>query len=158
MAWSSCAGANGGWYASLTRCVHFGRPPEALRRKMEAVATIVTVFISSTCPGRTLGSVFADAQVACAQAGFPDDWKMHRQGGSSRYEPRELVAVSGMVKDIVAGQAFAWNPSIQGAKSEETIPVGPDNNEILTSIVGWPTIPIVVNGREYLRPGIHEVM
>ena len=147
-----------GLVCSLTRCVHFGRPPEALRRKMEAVATIVTVFISITRPGKTLGSVFADAQVACAQAGFPDDWKTHHQAGSSGYEPREFVAVPDLAEDIVASQAFAWNPSIQGAKSENTILVGPDNNEILTSIAGWLTIPIVVNGREYLRPTIHEVI
>ncbi|MDT8304742.1 MAG: hypothetical protein RRC07_02300 [Anaerolineae bacterium] len=38
------------------------------------------------------------------------------------------------------GQVFAWNPSIAGTKSEDTILAGESGNEILTAMDGWLTV------------------
>jgi antitoxin VapB len=38
----------------------------------------------------------------------------------------------------VVGQVYAWNPSITGYKSEDTMLVGEKRNEVLTAIPGWP--------------------
>ena len=37
------------------------------------------------------------------------------------YEAREITATPTTDQPILMGQAFAWNPSIKGAKSEDTI-------------------------------------
>jgi Xaa-Pro aminopeptidase len=76
---------------------------------------------AATRPGATFGDVFAVAQAAYADAGFPDEWRDHHQGGSIGYQPRERVALPGDPTTIESGMAFAWNPSIAGAKAEDTI-------------------------------------
>jgi hypothetical protein len=58
---------------------------------------------------------------------------------------------------VAAGQAFAWNPSIQGTKSEDTILAGETQAEILTETAGWPLLPLAVDGQTIMRPAILEV-
>jgi antitoxin VapB len=150
-------GRQRGLVASITRLVYFGRLPDDLRRKAEAVAFVDAAFIDYTRPGMTLGQVFEHATIAYADVGFTEEWRLHHQGGPAGYEPREYVAVPGLPDKVKTGQAYAWNPSITGTKSEDTVLVGVEANEVLTVIPDWPTIPVLLNGREYSRPGILEV-
>lgn len=150
-------GRKWGLVCSITRLVHFGPLPAELQRKAEAVATVDAAFIDATRPGHTLGEIFAQASAAYAAAGFADEWQLHHQGGPAGYEPREYLAVPGSIDVVVAGQAYAWNPSITGTKSEDTILVGPQENEILTAIHGWPTLSVTINNRIINRPAILEI-
>jgi hypothetical protein len=43
------------------------------------------------------------------------------QGGVTAYENREVQARLDSTHQIAVGQAFAWNPSITGTKSEDTM-------------------------------------
>lgn len=147
-------GRRGGLVCSVTRLVHFGALPAELRRKVDAVARIDAAMIAHTRPGKTLGDVFQKAQQAYAEVGFPDEWMLHHQGGSAAYEPREFIAVPDSPEKVVAGQAFAWNPSITGAKSEDTILVGANHNEVLTAIPDWPVINVEIDGQTIQRPDI----
>jgi Xaa-Pro aminopeptidase len=149
-------GRKWGLVCSITRLVHFGQLPAELRRKAEAVAQVDATFIAATRPQQTLGEVFEQAMGAYAAAGFPDEWQDHHQGGPAGYEPREYIATPGSDDVVSAGQAYAWNPSITGAKSEDTILVGEAENEVLTSIAGWPTLTVAVGGRAFERPAILE--
>jgi len=56
--------------------------------------------------------LFADLQRAYAAAGFPDEWKLHHQGGSCGYNPRDRIGTPGNPTKIFDNQGFAWNPSI----------------------------------------------
>lgn len=150
-------GRRWGLVCSLTRLAYFGSLPDELRRKAEAVARVDAHFIAATRPGKTLGEVFALATQAYAEAGYPDEWRLHHQGGPAGYEPREHVATPGSTEPISAGQVYAWNPSITGTKSEDTILVGEEGNEVLTTIPGWPTLPIQVGGETVHRPAILEL-
>jgi Xaa-Pro aminopeptidase len=150
-------GRRQGLVCSLTRLVHFGQLPDEVRRKAEAVAWIDAAFINITRPGRSLGEVFEAGIQAYAETGFSAEWQMHHQGGPAGYEPREYLAYPGSEEVISSGQAFAWNPSISGAKSEDTILVGTHENEALTEIRGWPTMRVQVDGSEFLRPAVWEV-
>ena len=59
---------------------------------------------------------------------------------------------------VAAGQAYAWNPSITGMKSEDTILVGEQGNEVLTAIEGWPMLTVeLAGGEKWLRPAVLEV-
>lgn len=133
-------GRLGGLVCSITRLIHFGPLPPEIRQKSKAVADIDAAMIIATRPGRTLGDIFNVAVEAYAHSGFPEEWRSHHQGGPAGYEPREYFAYPGSSDQVALGQAYAWNPSISGSKSEDTILVAETGNEILTDMPGWPKI------------------
>ena len=149
-------GRRQGLVCSITRLVHFGVLPADLRRKVDAVAHIDAAMIAATRPGVTLGSIFHEGMQAYATAGYPDEWRLHHQGGLAGYEPREIIATPTSTERVSIGQVYAWNPSITGAKSEDSILVGADAVEVLTAIPNWPTINTVVNGQVMSRPAVLE--
>ena len=143
-----------GLVASITRLVHFGPLPRALRTKMEATARVDATFIAATRPGRRLGEVFQSAVEAYAANGFAGEWHLHHQGGAAGYEPREYLGLPGGAEVVAAGQAYAWNPSITGMKSEDTILVGEQANEVITATDGWPMLTVDLAGEKVLRPAV----
>jgi antitoxin VapB len=114
-------GERGGLIANCSRLACFGKLPADLA-------------------GATLGAIFAQAQAAYAAEGFPDEWRHHHQGGSCGYLPREVKAAPGNPTVVLADQAFAWNPSIAGTKSEDTILCRAGGCEVLGSSAEWPTV------------------
>ena len=147
-------GRQHGLICSLTRFVHFGPLPDELRQKAAAVAQIDAAMIAATRPGRTVADVFRLAQEAYARVGYPDEWQLHHQGGPAGYDPREFIATASTNIPVSVGQAYAWNPSITGTKSEDTILVGEQGHHILSASPDWPTIPVDVNGQVIERPAI----
>ncbi len=147
-------GRKDGLVCSLTRLVHFGPLPDELKKKAEAVAYVDAAMIAATRPGKAVNEVFQAGKDAYAQIGFIDEWHLHHQGGPAGYEAREFIATDKADVPIRAGQAFAWNPSITGCKSEDTILVGEDSNEILSGIPGWPSRAVEINGELIERPEI----
>ena len=137
--------------------IHFGRLPDELRRKAELVAQVDAAIIAATRPGRTLGEIFQHAVQAYARAGFPDEWRLHHQGGLAGYEPREITVTPESTEAVSLGQAYAWNPSITGAKSEDTILVTQNGNDVLTETPGWPALTANVGELAFTRPAIMEL-
>lgn len=150
-------GRQKGLVCSLTRLVYFGTIPAELKKKIEAVARVDATFLHATRPGRTVGAVFQAALKAYAETGFAEEWQLHHQGGPAGYEPREFIAGPTSPEKVSIGQAYAWNPSITGCKSEDTILVGETSNEVITEIPGWQTIKVEIEGKEYARPAVLEV-
>jgi Xaa-Pro aminopeptidase len=149
-------GRKHGLICSITRLVHFGTLSDEIRQKQKAVVQIDAEMIASTRPGCTIGDVFHKAQSVYASTGFSDEWKLHHQGGSAGYAPREFTATPTSTQPVLVGQAFAWNPSITGVKSEDTILVGEHSNEIITEMNGWPTLDVQAGGQLIKRPVILE--
>ncbi len=152
-------GRKWGLVCSITRLVHFGRLPQEVARKAQATARVDATFIHETRPGRKLGEIFTLATAAYAESGFANEWQLHHQGGIAGYEPREYLATPES-KDVVRlGQAYAWNPSITGTKSEDTILVGAGGNQVLTTIDRWPMLDIQLkDGQSVARPAILEIL
>ena len=147
-----------GLVVSATRLVHIGPVPQELNDKLQKVATIDARLLTATRPGRTLGQVFDDLISFYADAGEADQWKLHHQGGLAGYAPRELVATPGDPTVIEAGMVAAWNPSIVGAKCEDTVLITDDGFEIVSqSSASWPKIDVNVNGQIVQRSGILEL-
>jgi antitoxin VapB len=143
-----------GLIISCTRLVHFGSPAPELQRRLAAVHQVDAALIAATRPGATAGSLFNLAQTIYAEAGFPDEWQNHHQGGLAGYEPREWTAVPGAMQTVRAGQLYAWNPTVPGAKSEDTILVGPESNEILTDSGDFPYVSVLAGTAVIRRPAI----
>ncbi len=150
-------GRKWGLVCSLTRFVHFGRLPDELRRRQEAVARVDAAFIAATRPGAAVKDVFARALEAYRASGFADEWTLHHQGGAAGYEPRETIGRPDSREVVAAGQAYAWNPSITGTKSEDTILVGGDRNDVISEIAGWPAVEAPVDGAVWRRPAVLEI-
>jgi Xaa-Pro dipeptidase len=110
-----------GLHVAITRFRELEEPGADLARRIRAVETVHAAMHAATRPGATLGDVFAVAQSAYADVGFPEEWRDHHQGGSIGYQARERIAVPGDATPIESWMAFAWNPSIAGAKAEDTI-------------------------------------
>ena len=132
-------GRKWGLVCSITRLIHFGPIPTDLKDKILATAYISATLIKNTRPGRSLDELFTIGQRAYALQGVPNEWKHHHQGGAVGYEPRESLGLPDSQDVVMAGQAYAWNPSISGAKVEDTILVEEDKNEIITLT---PALPV----------------
>jgi Xaa-Pro dipeptidase len=131
----------GGLYANVTRIVDFEEPERELKRRQAACETILgRLREEATRPGCTLADAFQDCQDFYEEAGFRDEWMLHHQGGMTGYASREIIATPQTYQQIQVGQAFAWNPSITGAKAEETFVLTESGPEVITRVPereGW---------------------
>jgi len=147
-------GRRWGLIVSATRIVHFGQPGDELAKKHRAVVEVDAAFITATRPGAVVGEIFRAGQQAYARTGFAEEWKHHHQGGPTGYAGREFRATPESKETVLANQAFAWNPSIAGTKSEDTIIATDGGPEILSLSGGFPTLNIEAPGASIPRPDI----
>lgn len=151
----------GGLYVSLTRTVAFD-PPEWLDRRHEAAATVETSALSATREaaqnGDTAGDVFEAIVDAYDAVGHPDEWQRHHQGGAAGFSGREWIATPTSEQPVVDPMAYAWNPTVQGAKSEGTVLLADGALRPLSATGRWPTIEVEsVDGTTTIeRPAILE--
>lgn len=139
-----------GLYANLTRFVYF-RPPSPDEARLTAdVARVEAAGLAASRPGATLGAVLDALVRAYAAAGHPGEEARHHQGGSCGYLSRDVVATPTSQVTLVEGGAVAWNPSLPGAKIEDTFVVTAGGHENLTVDPGWPVT--AVDGRA--RPAV----
>jgi hypothetical protein len=89
---------------------------------------------SGTSGVENLADAFEDCQRFYAEVGFRDEWKLHHQGGMTGYASREVIATQATPQEIRIGQAFAWNPSITGAKAEDTFVLTDSGPEVITCV------------------------
>jgi len=143
-----------GLIVSLTRFVHFGEIAEELMDKLRAVTKVNASFITNTRPGKKVADIFQKGIRAYGEVGYPGEWKLHHQGGATGYEARDYIATLKINEVVQPNQAFAWNPSIKGTKSEDTIIVNETENEIITDDPEWPKVEVEYNGKKMSRPGI----
>jgi Xaa-Pro aminopeptidase len=145
-----------GLIVSLTRFVYFGRLPKELRKKYKANVFIDCTFMAHTRPGVPAREVFQKGIDAYREKGYPDEWKLHHQGGSIGYTGRDY-RVSFKTPDMIQeNQAFTWNPSITGTKSEDTILATSKGLEMITKPILYPTVSMTVEGIRFTRPAILE--
>ena len=135
----------GGLYASATRTVAFDAP-DWLADRHRAAARVEVSALAATqraaAAGETAGSVFGSIQDAYDAVGWPDEWTHHHQGGAAGFAGREWIATPDHDAPVIAPMAYAWNPTVQGAKSEGTVVVTDETIEPLTTTDAWPTIDV----------------
>jgi antitoxin VapB len=143
-----------GLVASLTRIVCDGAVPEDLDIRTRSSAFVNAALFDGTRPGMTGRELYELAVRAYSEVGFPSEEHLHHQGGAAGYRTRDWVAHPLSTEKVQDAQAFAWNPSITGSKTEETCIAFEDRIEIITTSPDWPSIPIEVEGRAYVLPGV----
>jgi Xaa-Pro aminopeptidase len=139
---------------STTRMVHFGEPSAELRERHAACCFVDACFNLRTRPGADVAEVFRHAIAAYEETGFSDQWRLHHQGGATGYASREYKGTLSSQETVLENQAFAWNPSIAGTKSEDTIITTAGGPRFLTEPAGWPTLDVTYDGVTIQRPDI----
>jgi Xaa-Pro aminopeptidase len=137
----------GGLVVAVTRLLVAGQPDAEFGRRTVACAHVFGRLLDATRPGARGRDLFAAAQRAYEDVGFPGEEVRHHQGGAIGYRSREWVAHPASEETVQEAQAFAWNPSITGTKVEDTALVTGGAIEIITQTPDWPCIPIDVQGR-----------
>jgi hypothetical protein len=89
--------------------------------------------------------------------GYPDEWKLHHQGGSIGYTGRDYRTNFQTPDSIQENQGFTWNPSITGTKSEDTILATWKGPEPITRPVLYPSMVVEAGGISFVRPVILEL-
>lgn len=157
-----------GLVASLTRFKRVRELPAGVHDAYRRICGVDTLIQEATTAGGNLGDVFQACIDAYRTLGFPEnEWHNHHQGGATGYGARTCKGTPGetfpvgdtgssrKVKDLCGidaafGQAYAWNPSARGVKSEDTFLLLPDGRkEIVTLTPALPRVDLAaVLGRE----------
>ena len=157
-----------GLVASITRFKKVGDIDASIPGAFARICAVDALMQEASVGGKTLGDVFAVCQKAYADYGFPvNEWHNHHQGGATGYAGRtckgspgspfpildsvwapRVKAIAGV--DVQFGNAFAWNPSGVGVKSEDTFILLPDGTqEIVTATPHLPQVDLAaVLGRK----------
>lgn len=140
----------GGLYASLTRFLFFDHPSPNETLAHDCVARIESAALNASHPHASLARIYAHLATAYSDAGFPDQIHQHHQGGTTGYLARECFALPDATTVLSDSSAVAWNPSLPGAKIEDTFLCNSGGLEVLTLDHRWPSFEC--NGRR--RPAV----
>ena len=131
-----------GLVANLTRMVHLGPVPAELSERHRALCAFDRRLMEATRPGVPLRDLFVGTlQSGYAELGEANAWRDHHQGGSTGYTGRDQRVTPTTEGAVQPNQAYAWNPSLPGVKSEDTFVAGVDGPEVLTVDPTWPVHP-----------------
>ncbi len=67
---------------------------------------------------------------------------MHHQGRLTGYDGREIFGTPASQYRLQHNQVLTWNPSITGAKSEDTVLLSENGPEVLTRSGSWPELEV----------------
>jgi Xaa-Pro aminopeptidase len=153
-------GARHGLNAAVTRTVAFDGAPEWLAERYRDVNRVAATVAEAThregAAGGTAGDVFEAIQSAYDDLGYDAEWGNHHQGGALGYASREWVATPDHDAQVHLPMAFGWNPTVEGAKTEDTMLATEGGVEVLSTTGDFPTISAEAVGFEttLTLPGI----
>ena len=125
---------------------------------MDKVTEIEAKIAASCTPDNNMKDITEILIKAYGDADYPGMWEMHYQGGPIAYGVREYSYdwYPGSEKKFYNKQAFNWNPTITGTKSEDTFIYIDGKIEWITfkEDSNWPVIKHNINGQIISRPHI----
>ena len=143
-----------GLVTTITRLVHFGPPPADLVRQVRHNLQIECAMISRTIIGRPMNEPVVAAIDLYERLGYSGEWRLHHQGGAMGCYPRDIRVTPATQRLVAQNQAFCWNPSISGTKTEDAFVAMPDGPKMITGPVLFPAITVESEGRQFERPGL----
>ncbi len=120
-------------------------------------AEIDGVLKLNSIPGNTYVSALEAGKKAYEDRGYGEEFLKHHQGGPISYVPRDYRVDFDTKGIIQENQAFCWNPSITGTKSEDTVVVSSKGITEVSRPIMCPTIDVKVDGKTFTRANIWEI-
>ena len=143
-----------GLVLSLTRMLHLGRPAPALAQQFENNLEIECRMIAATIPGAAITEPFFAAQEGYREFGAGEEWQLHHQGGGIGYAGRDFKVTPTSSGAVQKDQAFCWNPSITGTKTEDSFIATSAGPDMLSQAVVFPTKKFTVGEFTFTRPNM----
>lgn len=143
-----------GLVTTITRLLHFGTPPADLAKQLHHNLEIECAMISRTRIGKPMSGPVVAAVELYERLGYPGEWKLHHQGGAMGYYPRDTRVTPTTQDLVVQNQAFCWNPSISGTKTEDAFIATPDGPKMITGPVLFPVVTVESDEHQFRRPGL----
>ncbi|MDY4066523.1 M24 family metallopeptidase [Bullifex sp.] len=138
----------------LTRYVWFYEPTEEEKKQYYDNQVIDCTYMAASKPGNTFVSALEKGRSKYTELGYEGEFDKHHQGGPIGYQGRDYRVGFDTPGVIAENQAFCWNPSITGTKSEDTVISTKDGIIPVTRPVLFPENEIVVDDQTFIRPGI----
>lgn len=127
-----------GLYANLTRFISVGPLPDEYASAHQRVRQIEALALAQCRSGVSLATLYTTLQRAYQQQGYPEAINQHHQGGLTGYQAREIIARPDTQVALKPGHVLALNPSVPGAKIEDTFLLASDGLHDLTFDARWP--------------------
>ena len=143
-----------GLITTVTRMVYFGKIPDSFLKQYRQNVEIECVMIEKTKIGEKMNVPVLAAIEEYRKRGYPDEWKLHHQGGSMGYYARDIRVTPDCEEIIRKNQAFCWNPTISGTKSEDGFIATESGPVMITKPFVFPKIEIEINKIKFIRPDI----
>ncbi len=143
-----------GLITTITRLVHLGRPEGKLLKQFEDNLEIENRMIAATKPGVAASVPFAVGLEGYSALGYTKEWELHHQGGAMGYYARDIRVTSETHDTVEESQAYCWNPSITGTKTEDGFIATAQGPIMITYPVIFPRIEFEANGVTIVRPGL----
>ncbi|MGJ8453814.1 M24 family metallopeptidase [Pseudothermotoga sp. U03pept] len=143
-----------GLITTITRTVWFGKPPSEYIEQYRENVEIECIMIEKTKIGTKMNVPVLAAIEEYQKRGYSDEWKRHHQGGPMGYYARDIRVTPSCEEVVRKNQAFCWNPTISGTKSEDGFIVTEDGPVMITRPFIFPRLEIEVNGAKFVRPDV----
>ncbi len=153
----NCNARKWGLITTITRSVYLGAMPDELREQYYVNTEIECEMIAMTVPGTSAGEIFERTKQLYADRGYPDEWKMHHQGGAQGYRNRDYLILPGSDESVLENQCFCWNPTIAGTKSEDAFIATSEGPLEISRPVLFPGIELSAGNLDFRRPAILEI-
>lgn len=146
--------AKWGLLMSTSRLIYFGEPPEDIRRRFHAMATIQAALLARTQVGTPLTALFDLIMELFGQLGYPEERYNHFHGGPVGYWAGYAERMRDPQEVVKPNMAFLFYLTVAGVHCEELMLVDDQKAEIVSVDAEWPRLHISFEGQNIAVPDI----
>ncbi|QDT53307.1 Metallopeptidase family M24 [Caulifigura coniformis] len=150
----SAVGRRHGLHVGVARTVCFNSPPQELLDWHQHASLVQATGIYFSRAHWSLGDVWTRIARIYEKFGEAEEWRAAEQGEVIGYAPVEHLIVPRSERQLPAGSAIFWHPSVRSSAVGDTVLVREGRVEMLTQTDSWPTLPIAVKNDPVPQPAI----